>query len=117
MHLGECQMDTVDNGYRKFIKPPFSILRRHGYLSVTFVDGSCLQGHTFSRCEENVNATVYLFQSLGFTIHPAKSILVPPQETEFLGFILDSLEMKIKLTDYRAGKVISKIKKLLHEEK
>ena len=56
--------------FTKLLKPPFSILRTHGYLSVVFVDDSYLQGHTFSTCEDNVNATVDLLQFLGFTIYP-----------------------------------------------
>ena len=63
--------------FTKLLKPPFSILTSHGYLSVVFVDDSYLEGHTFSTCEDNVNATVELLQSLGFTIHPRKSVLVP----------------------------------------
>ena len=101
----------------RVFKPPFSILRSHGYLSVVFFDDSYLQGHTFSTCEDNVNATVDGFQSLGFTIHPERSVLVPAQEIEFLGFVLNSVEMKIKLIDCKSGKIILKIKKLLYDEK
>ena len=81
------------------------------------MDDSYLQGYTFSTCEDNVNATVDLLQFLGFTIHPEKTVLVPSQEIEFLGFVLNSVEMKIKLTDCKSGKIISKIKKLLYERK
>ena len=101
----------------KLLKPPFSILRTHGYLSVVFVDDSYLQGHTFSTCKDNVNATVDLLQFLRFTIHPEKSVLVPTQKIEFLGFVLNSVEMKVKLTDCKSDKIISKIKKLLYEGK
>ena len=114
----------MPNGYSeamrvfiKLLKPPFSILKSHGYLSVVFFDDCYLQGHTFCTCEDNVNATVALLQFLGFIIHPEKSILVPTQEIEFLGFVLNSVEMKIKLTDCKSGKIISKIKKLLYEGK
>ena len=103
--------------FTKRLKPPFSILRRHGYLSVVFVDDSCLQGHTFSTCEDNVNATIDLLEFLGFTIHLEKLVLVPKQEIEFLGFVLNSVEMKIELIDCKPGKIILKIKKLLIEEK
>ena len=94
----------------RVFKPPFSILRSHGYLSVVFFDDSYLQGHTFSTCEDNVNATVDLLQILGFIIHLEKSVLVPTQEVEFLGFLLNSVEMKVKLPDYKSGKIILKIK-------
>ena len=81
------------------------------------MEGSYLQRHTVSTCEENVNATVDLLQTLDFPIHPAKSVVDPTQEIEFLGFALNSVKMKIKLTDHMAGKIISKIRKLLYEEK
>ena len=105
MHLGEFQT--------KLLKPPFSILRRYGYLSVVFVDDSYLEGHIFSVCEENINATVDLLQSLGFTIDPAKSVLIPTQEIKFLAFALNSVQMKIRLTDCKSGQIISEMKKLL----
>ena len=103
--------------FTKLLKPPSSILRSHGYISVVFADGSYHQGHTFSTCKDNISATVDLLQSLSFIIHPGKSVLVPTQEIEFLGFVLNSLEMKIKLTDCKSVKITSKIKKLLYEEK
>ena len=99
----------------KLLKPPFSVLKSHSCLSVIFVDDSYLQGHTFSTCEDNVNATVDLLQFLGFTIHPEKPVLVPAHVIEFLGFVLNSVEMKIKLTDCKSGKIISKIKNLRYE--
>ena len=77
------------------IKPSLSISRSHGYLPVVFVGKNYLQGHTFSTSEENLNATADLLQSLCFTIYPEKLVLVSTQETEFLSFVLNSLEMKI----------------------
>ena len=103
--------------FTELLKPPFSILRSYGYLSVVFVDDCYLQEHTCSTCEDNVSAAVDLLQSLGFTIHPEKSVLVPTQKIEFLTFVLNFVEMKIKLADSKSGKIVSKIKKLLHEEK
>ena len=77
------------------IKPPLSISRGHGYLPVVFVGENYLQGHTFSTSEENLNATAELLQSLCFTIYPEKPVLVCALKIEFLGFVLNSLEMKI----------------------
>ena len=78
--------------FTKLLEPPFSILRSHGNLSVVLVDNSYLQGRTFSTCEDNINATVDLLQSFGFTIHPEELALVLTQEIEFLGFVLNSVE-------------------------
>ena len=102
--------------FTKLLKTPSSILRSHGYISVVFADGSYHQGHTFSTCKDNISVTVELLQSLGFIIHPEKSVLVPTQEVEFLSFVLNSLEMKIKLTDCISVKITLKTKKLLYEK-
>ena len=92
-------MPSGYNEAMRVFKSPFSILRSNGYLSVLFFDDSYLQGHTFSTSENNVNTTVDVLQFLGFTIHPEKSVLVPAQEIEFLGLVLNSVGMKIKLID------------------
>ena len=47
---------------------------------MVFVDDSYLQGCTFSTCEDNVNATVNLLQSLVFKIYPGKSVVVPTRK-------------------------------------
>ena len=103
--------------FTKLLKLWFSIFRSHDHLSLVFFDDSYLQGHTFSTCEDNVNVTVDLLQSLGFTIHLKKSFLAPAQETELLGFAFNSVEIKIKLTEFKSGKIFLKIKRLLYEEK
>ena len=95
--------------FKKLLESLFSISRSHEYLSVVFADDFYLQVRTFSTYEDNVNATVDLLQFPCFTIHPEKSVLVSTQEIEFLGFVLNSLEMKIKLIDCKSRKIISKI--------
>ena len=90
--------------FTKLLKPVYSTLRLKGHLSVGYIDDSYLQGNTFVACQENVTDTVNIFQDLGFTIHPEKSILVPTRKLTFLGFILDSHFMRISLT---AGKADS----------
>ena len=67
--------------FTKLLKPSFSILRNYGYLSGVFTGNSYLEGYGFSIYEGNINATVNLSQSLGFIIHPAKSVLTPTHVT------------------------------------
>jgi len=45
------------------------------------------------------------FDSLGFTIHPDKSVFIPSQCLVLLGFIIDSVAMTITLTPEKALKV------------
>ena len=40
-----------------------------------------------------------MLQSLGFTIHLDKSVLKPTQNLMYLGFIINSKDMTLKLTE------------------
>ena len=69
------------------------------------IDDSFLVGYTRSACEQNIQDTVECFDSLGFVIHPEKSVLIPTQELEFLGFLLNSISMTIRLPPSKAAHV------------
>lgn len=53
-------------------------------------------------CKENIRDTVDVIDSLGLTIHPVKSIIIPTQEIQYLSFILNSREMTVQLTREKA---------------
>ena len=116
------EFTCLPNGYAqapliftKILKLPFAYLRKLGHPSVVYIDASYLQGNTASDCADNIFHTVHLLhllQSLGFTIHPKKSIMTPTQHIEFLGFKLDSLNMTISVTEEK-GKIKEVCEKLL----
>ena len=95
----------------KVLKPPFSVLRKQGYFSVVYVDDSYLQGDNFDACLNNVKATIHLLQSLGFTIHFKKLSVLPSQHIEFLGFIINSINMTLELTSHKKQSILA----LCHE--
>jgi hypothetical protein len=43
-----------------------------------------------------------LIHSLGLTIHPVKSIIIPTQEIQYMSFISNSREMTVQLTREKA---------------
>ena len=61
-------------------------------------------------------ATCQVFDSLGFTVHPVKSVLQPTQRIEFLEFWLDLVNMIVSLTDRKVGKIRSVCAELLEME-
>ena len=82
----------MPNGYgpakrisTKITKAPFSVLRMQGHTSVVYVEDSYLQGDSYESCLKNVNDTTEMLRSLGFIIHPEKSILQPTQSLIYLG--------------------------------
>ena len=111
-----CKFLGMPNGYSdamriftKILKPVFGHLRNQGHISVIFVDDSYLQGDTKHECMNNINATIDLLSSLGFSIHTGKSVLIPTQKIEFLEFLIDSKNMKISLTNKKAEHLTLKI--------
>lgn len=54
----------------------------------------------------NVETTMTLLDSLGLTINLVESNLIPCQQLTFLGFILCSVSMLVKLTDSRLTDII-----------
>ena len=101
--------------FTKLLKPVYSTLRSQGYLNVGYIDDSYLQGDSKTECSINILTTQNLFESLGFLINLEKSVLQPCQKLTFLGFILDSVNMKVFLTTEKAEKVILACQQLLNK--
>ena len=97
----------------KLLKPVFAKLHSNGFVSSPYLDDTFLQGDTFQICENNVKETVKLLTNLGFFVHHKKSIKVPCQKMEHLGFILDTVNMTISLTEDKKEKLVTKIDKVL----
>ena len=83
--------------FTKIVRPVFGYLRQEGYLSIIFVNDSYLQGNTENDCLENIEVTENLLIKLRFKIHEKKSILKPTQESEFLGFVTNMLQVLLQI--------------------
>ena len=66
---------------------------------MSYLDDLFSMGDSFEECKKSAIATVKLFTKLGFQVHSDKSNLFPSQEIHFLGFILNSKNMTVTLTD------------------
>jgi hypothetical protein len=109
-------LSSAPERYTKLMKPVYAQLRKQGFESVGYLDDSFLKGDTFNDCLDNVTQTVQLFTSLGLTIHPTKSVLIPTQSIIFLGFILDSVQMTISLTEDKKATIYESCKALVSKE-
>ena len=84
---------------------------------MSHIDDSYLQGDDYNDCAKNVLETIRLFDSLGFTIHPSKSSLIPTQKLIILGFVIDSVEMKVYPTEEKIEKIKNACKELLQNSR
>ncbi|XP_070572493.1 uncharacterized protein [Ptychodera flava] len=73
-------------------------------------------GRSFQTCQANVNAAVTLLLSLGFLVNWEKSKLVPKQEIQFLGMVINSQEMTISLPQDKVNRLQVECQSLLHRD-
>ena len=64
-------------------------------------------------CQKNTMTMVNTLQSPGFTINYKESFLVPSQRIVFSGFLIDTIQFKIFLTEEKVQKIMLKAKHLL----
>jgi len=99
--------------FTKILNAPFAWLRARGHMSVVYVDDIYFQSNAWQDCLDSVKATVSLLCKLAFTIHLEISQLMPVQELEFLGFLINSINMTIRLTDAKILCIREKIQNFL----
>ena len=89
--------------FTKCLRVPLSFLReKYGMLIIAFFDDLLFLADSPQKLLWHLKLATDLLQLLGFAINAEKSEIDPVLLIEFLGFILDSLRMSIKLTQARA---------------
>ena len=91
--------------FTKISKRPFSILTEKGFLSVT--DDSHLQDDDYEDCFSNVLNTKKNSKIPWIQNHPDKFKFIPTQCITYLGFILNSVQMTITLTQEKKEKILN----------
>ena len=109
-------LTSAPRWFTKLMKPIFSELRRQGFVSVYYLDDTWLMGRTESECLNNVRATADILQKAGFIINIVKSNFQPLQKVSFLGFILDSVNMTVCLSNEKRNKIMEYCQCLLNED-
>ena len=107
------QYTTYANGlcscprrFTKLLKPSLSQLRVSKHIVAAYIDDLYLQSDSYEGCIETIVDTTIMFDNVGFVIHPEKSQFLPTQQLTFLGFVIDSLSMRVYLTEARRQKVL-----------
>ena len=83
---------------------------------MAYSDDIYLQGKRYEECLKNVIETMS-FTELGFMIHPIKSNLIPSQELTALSFILNSVDVSVKLSSNKKSSLKKDYTSLLKEKK
>lgn len=99
--------------FTKLLKPVMHLIRSKGIRSVNYLDDFLILSENFQKSGENTSYVVNLLQSLGLVVNFSKCQLDPNQTCKFLGFILDSKEMCVRLPDKKRENILSLVNKFL----
>ena len=100
-------LSSAPRVFTKILKPMIAYLRNLGFVSCNYIDDALLIGSNYDECLINVQTRTELCESLGFVLNRKKSVLVPCQQIEFLGFIIDSTSMTISLPKKKEDLIFS----------
>lgn len=92
--------------FTKLVAPIFAYLRSKGLQGFPYLDDSFVFGFSQEECSKSTRMLTTLFTQLGFKVHTDKSVLVPSQRLEFLGFIIDSTCMTVELPPNKIANVL-----------
>ena len=93
--------------FTKLTRVNLSVLREQGVKASNFIDDSFIIDKNLLATRRAVQKTVAISEFSGWVIHPEKSVLDPSQILQHLGFVFNSNNMTVKISDERANKIIS----------
>ena len=114
-----CLPNGLCCGPRKFtklLKPPLAKLRLDYIKIAAYIDDLITLAYSFDICLKNVWKCMKLLGNLSFSVHAEKSVFVPSQEIEYLGFIINSVTMTIRLTTEKKRKTFDLCQEVLLKE-
>ncbi len=98
-------LSTAPHVYTKLLKPVFATLRSKGFTVLGYIDDTIFVENSAELIELSLQTATSLFDSLGLTISVKKSVMVPVQRIEYLGFFIDSVNMSVELTQPKKQKI------------
>jgi len=97
--------------FTKMLKTPVAYLRRMGIRLTIYLDDVLIMNQTREGALRDCKNALEVLQGLGFLINLEKSVTIPTQEMEFLGFLVNSIKITLSLPI----KKVQKIQKLCRQ--
>ena len=97
--------------FTKLLKVVVAVLRKRGIRLVIYLDDLLFLNSTKDGVQEDLRVALELLQRLGFLINWKKSVLIPTQIIEYLGLVVDSINLPFSLPD---DKVLA-VQRMCHE--
>ena len=102
--------------FTKTTRPIVTLLRTLGLRMIIYIDDILIMAESEAMAREHTAASIYLLENLGFVINYPKSQLEPTQEIVFLGFVVNSITMEIKMPGEKIKQIRLEAKNLQKTE-
>ena len=102
--------------FTKVLKPLVGILRQMGIQLVIYLDDILILHQGREELECLAPLICNLFEALGLVINTKKSLLIPQQITEFLGFLINSVTLQIQMPQEKLRKIQQDARWLLQHQ-
>ena len=99
--------------FTKLLKPVLSVLRQRGIRLIAYLDDFLIMAESKQLALQHAATTLNILEGLGFVINYQKSLLIPSQQIEFLGYMVNSVSMSLSLPKDKLKKVQNHCQKLL----
>ena len=93
--------------FTKVLRPPLGILRQVGVRLVVYLDDILILHQSREELECLAPLICSLFEALGLVINTKKSILIPQQVIESLGFLINSVTLQIQMPQEKLRKIFA----------
>ena len=107
---------AVPRVFTKLLKPVVGFLRQVGCRLIIYPDDPLILHQDKNRLQHMVQLISQLFESLGLMVNHTKSILLPAQNLEFLGFSINSQLMQVSLNQEKMRKIQQDFNRLLAQQ-
>lgn len=101
--------------FTRLTKPLMAYLHARNIRASIYIDDCITMAKTYTQAIEYKDTTVQLFKDVGFTVNFEKSSLFPSHQKVYLGFVIDTMLMKIFLTQEKLEELLRALHCIIQE--
>uniref|UniRef100_A0A1X7TB14 Reverse transcriptase domain-containing protein n=1 Tax=Amphimedon queenslandica TaxID=400682 RepID=A0A1X7TB14_AMPQE len=101
--------------FTKTLNPAITLLNELGVRLVAYIDDILTLAETEEMARNHTEGLTYLLENLRFIIDSEKTVTTPTQEIEFLGMVVDSRTMELKLPGHKIRKLRQEATKIIKD--
>ena len=102
--------------FTKLLVPAFAVVRERGLECFPYIDDIFVVADSTEDCSNSIDQLRQVLEDLGFKIHEEKSEFTPTRNLTFLGYSLNSVTMRVFLTEDKEEKFLRAASDLLNRE-